>query len=193
MADGIDPAHRQARRRSPRPRRRGPAPRRGQGPHDRRACGCSRSTARTAEEHYGEHREKPFFGELVDFITGGPVVVARISGEQAIAVLADADGPHEPRRGAARIDPRRSRHADRREHRARQRLARVRRARAGALLRLSGRSHGAPTPRRAGSWSLAARLAGSTPRGAVLGAHRPRAVLGCGAGGTARRVHGASR
>ncbi len=30
-----------------------------------------------AEEHYGEHREKPFFGELVDFITGGPVVVAR--------------------------------------------------------------------------------------------------------------------
>jgi nucleoside diphosphate kinase len=34
----------------------------------------------TAEEHYGEHREKPFFGELVDFITSGPVVDARITG-----------------------------------------------------------------------------------------------------------------
>ena len=38
----------------------------------------------TAEEHYGEHREKPFFGELVDFITSGPVVVAKITGEDAI-------------------------------------------------------------------------------------------------------------
>jgi len=36
-----------------------------------------------AEEHYGEHVDKPFFGELVDFITGGPVVVAKVSGEQA--------------------------------------------------------------------------------------------------------------
>ncbi|MGZ5291519.1 MAG: nucleoside-diphosphate kinase, partial [Actinomycetota bacterium] len=34
-----------------------------------------------AEEHYAEHREKPFFGELVDFITSGPVVVARLEGE----------------------------------------------------------------------------------------------------------------
>ena len=75
------------------------------------------------EEHYGEHREKPFFGELVDFITGGPVVVARISGERAVAVLAHADGSHEPDRGAARVDPRRLRHDDQREHRPRQRLA----------------------------------------------------------------------
>ena len=50
----------------------------------------------TAEEHYGEHREKPFFGELVDFITGGPVVVARISGEQAIAVWRTVMGPTNP-------------------------------------------------------------------------------------------------
>jgi nucleoside-diphosphate kinase len=50
----------------------------------------------TAEEHYGEHREKPFFGELVDFITGGPVVVARISGEQAIAVWRTLMGPTDP-------------------------------------------------------------------------------------------------
>jgi nucleoside-diphosphate kinase len=28
----------------------------------------------TAEQHYGEHKERPFFGELVDFITSGPLV-----------------------------------------------------------------------------------------------------------------------
>jgi nucleoside-diphosphate kinase len=50
----------------------------------------------TAEEHYGEHRDKPFFGELVDFITGGPVVVARISGEQAISVWRTVMGPTNP-------------------------------------------------------------------------------------------------
>ena len=37
-----------------------------------------------AEEHYGEHREKPFFGDLVDFITGGPLVAAVIEGPDAI-------------------------------------------------------------------------------------------------------------
>jgi nucleoside-diphosphate kinase len=50
----------------------------------------------TAQEHYGEHRERPFFGELVDFITGGPVVVARITGEQAIAVWRTLMGPTDP-------------------------------------------------------------------------------------------------
>jgi nucleoside-diphosphate kinase len=49
-----------------------------------------------AEEHYGEHREKPFFGELVDFITGGPVVVARIEGESAIEVWRTLMGPTNP-------------------------------------------------------------------------------------------------
>jgi len=39
----------------------------------------------TAEEHYGEHREKPFFGELVDFITGGPLVAMVVEGPHAIA------------------------------------------------------------------------------------------------------------
>lgn len=37
-----------------------------------------------AETHYGEHREKPFFGDLVDFITGGPLVAAVIEGPEAI-------------------------------------------------------------------------------------------------------------
>jgi nucleoside-diphosphate kinase len=49
-----------------------------------------------AEEHYGEHREKPFFGELVDFITGGPVVVARLEGESAIEVWRTMMGPTNP-------------------------------------------------------------------------------------------------
>ena len=49
-----------------------------------------------AEEHYGEHAEKPFFGELVGFITSGPVVVVRLVGEQAISVLRTMMGPTDP-------------------------------------------------------------------------------------------------
>lgn len=49
-----------------------------------------------AEEHYGEHRDKPFFGELVDFICSGDVVVARIEGEQAISVLRTLMGATDP-------------------------------------------------------------------------------------------------
>ncbi len=50
----------------------------------------------TAEEHYGEHRDKPFYGELVDFITSGPVVVAKITGENAIACWRTLMGPTDP-------------------------------------------------------------------------------------------------
>ena len=50
----------------------------------------------TAEEHYGEHHEKPFFGELVEFITSGPSVLARLEGEQAIPVLRTLMGPTDP-------------------------------------------------------------------------------------------------
>ena len=50
----------------------------------------------TAEEHYGEHREKPFFGELVGFITSGPVVVAQVTGENAIACWRTLMGPTDP-------------------------------------------------------------------------------------------------
>ncbi|MGH2637065.1 MAG: nucleoside-diphosphate kinase [Actinomycetota bacterium] len=49
-----------------------------------------------AEEHYGEHREKPFFGELVEFITSGPVVVARLEGDGAIDVWRTLMGPTDP-------------------------------------------------------------------------------------------------
>jgi nucleoside-diphosphate kinase len=49
-----------------------------------------------AEEHYGEHVDKPFFGELVDFITSGPVVVAKVSGESAIDAWRTLMGPTNP-------------------------------------------------------------------------------------------------
>ena len=49
-----------------------------------------------AERHYGEHSDKPFFGELVDFITSGDVVVARVEGEQAISVVRTLMGPTDP-------------------------------------------------------------------------------------------------
>ncbi len=41
----------------------------------------------TAEEHYGEHRERPFFGELVEFITGGPLVALVAEGPNAVAAV----------------------------------------------------------------------------------------------------------
>jgi nucleoside-diphosphate kinase len=50
----------------------------------------------TADEHYAEHREKPFFEELVGFIGSGPVVVARVEGEQAVPVLRSLMGPTDP-------------------------------------------------------------------------------------------------
>jgi nucleoside-diphosphate kinase len=50
----------------------------------------------TAERHYDEHVDKPFFGELVDFITSGPVVVAKVSGEQAITAWRTLMGPTNP-------------------------------------------------------------------------------------------------
>ena len=49
-----------------------------------------------AEEHYAEHVDKPFFGELVSFITSGPVVVARLEGEGAIDVWRTMMGPTDP-------------------------------------------------------------------------------------------------
>jgi nucleoside-diphosphate kinase len=37
-----------------------------------------------AEQHYAEHAERPFFGELVDFITGGPLVALVLEGHEAV-------------------------------------------------------------------------------------------------------------
>ena len=53
-----------------------------------------------AEEHYAEHREKPFFGELVEFITSTPVVAMRIEGDSAIGVMRRLMGSTNPAEAA---------------------------------------------------------------------------------------------
>jgi len=49
-----------------------------------------------AEEHYAEHAEKPFFGELVDFITSSPTLAFVVEGESAIAVVRTTMGATNP-------------------------------------------------------------------------------------------------
>ncbi|HEY6583128.1 MAG TPA: nucleoside-diphosphate kinase [Rubrobacter sp.] len=53
-----------------------------------------------AEEHYAEHREKPFFDELVDFITATPVVAMRVRGEGTIKVMRSLMGATNPAEAA---------------------------------------------------------------------------------------------
>jgi nucleoside-diphosphate kinase len=48
------------------------------------------------EEHYAEHREKPFFGELVEFITSAPTWALVVEGESAIATLRQTIGATNP-------------------------------------------------------------------------------------------------
>ncbi len=49
-----------------------------------------------ARAHYAEHSERPFFGELVDFITSGPVVAAILEGPRAIAAFRQLAGGTDP-------------------------------------------------------------------------------------------------
>ncbi|MFY9208355.1 MAG: nucleoside-diphosphate kinase [Candidatus Nanopelagicales bacterium] len=49
-----------------------------------------------AKAHYGEHADKPFFGELVDFITGGPLLAAVIEGPDAIVSWRNMMGATNP-------------------------------------------------------------------------------------------------
>jgi nucleoside-diphosphate kinase len=49
------------------------------------------------ERHYAEHREKPFFGELVEFITSGPTWALVVEGEGAIATMRKTIGATDPR------------------------------------------------------------------------------------------------
>lgn len=53
-----------------------------------------------AEEHYGEHKERPFFGELVDFITSGPVFAMVWEGENVISVARQMMGATNPKDAA---------------------------------------------------------------------------------------------
>jgi nucleoside-diphosphate kinase len=49
-----------------------------------------------AERHYAEHSEKPFFGELVEFITSGPTLALVLEGEGAIATVRKTMGATNP-------------------------------------------------------------------------------------------------
>ena len=60
-----------------------------------------------AEEHYGEHVDKPFFGDLVRFITSSPIVAMAIEGENAVQVVRTTMGltnPQEATPGTIRGD-----------------------------------------------------------------------------------------
>ena len=49
-----------------------------------------------ARAHYAEHSERPFFGELVEFITSGPVVAAILQGPRAVAAFRQLAGGTDP-------------------------------------------------------------------------------------------------
>ena len=56
-----------------------------------------RWTKAQAEAFYGEHKARPFFGELVAFMTSGPVVLQVLEGEDAIAKYRDVMGATDPK------------------------------------------------------------------------------------------------
>lgn len=59
-----------------------------------------RMTREQAETFYGVHRERPFFGELVEFMTSGPVVVQVLEGEDAVAKYREVMGATNPANAA---------------------------------------------------------------------------------------------
>jgi nucleoside-diphosphate kinase len=65
-----------------------------------RAAKLVRADRALGEEHYAEHREKPFFGELVDFITSAPTLALVVEGEGAIGVVRTTMGATNPKDSA---------------------------------------------------------------------------------------------
>lgn len=64
-------------------------------------------TEQQAGEFYAEHKERPFFGELVAFMTSGPILVQVLAGENAVALnreLMGATNPKEAAPGTIRAD-----------------------------------------------------------------------------------------
>ena len=53
-----------------------------------------------AEAFYGVHRERPFFGDLVDFMVSGPVIVQVLEGEGAVLKNRDVMGATDPKKAA---------------------------------------------------------------------------------------------
>ena len=60
-----------------------------------------RMTRDQAETFYAVHKARPFFGELVDFMTSGPVVVQVLQGEGAVLKYRDVMGATDPAKAAA--------------------------------------------------------------------------------------------
>ena len=54
----------------------------------------------TAETHYAEHSERPFFGPLVEFITGGPLMALVVEGPRAIEAFRTLAGATDPVKAA---------------------------------------------------------------------------------------------
>ena len=65
-----------------------------------RAARLVRVDRELAERHYEEHGEKPFFGELVEFITSGPTLALVLEGESAIPVVRTTMGATNPAEAA---------------------------------------------------------------------------------------------
>ena len=53
-----------------------------------------------AEDHYGEHEDKPFFDDLVDFITSGPVMAMAVEGQDAVSQVRTMMGETDPAESA---------------------------------------------------------------------------------------------
>ena len=49
-----------------------------------------------AQEHYAIHRDKPFFNDLVNYISSAPIIAAVFEGEQAVEIIRKAIGPTDP-------------------------------------------------------------------------------------------------
>ena len=64
-----------------------------------------RMSRREAETFYAVHKERPFFGELVDFMISGPVVVQVLEGENAVSEVPRDHGRDEPDRRRRGHDP----------------------------------------------------------------------------------------
>ena len=208
MRPNADP--RKARRLRPLADRRDHRPLRAQGAEDRRAAAHDRRPRELAEQHYAEHAERPFFGELVDFITSAPIVAMVLEGEEAVKAarqVIGATNPLEAAPGSIRGDFAIETGA---EHGPRLGLAGVGRARDRAVLRGSGvlaqRLATPPLPLVLASRSpqrraILARLgldfsvrvsdgAGAGQRRAARGRARERAAQG--AGGAAPGAHARS-
>lgn len=61
-----------------------------------RGCRLMQVSRELAENHYEEHKDKPFFADLVDFITSGPVMAMVVEGVSAVKVVRDMMGATDP-------------------------------------------------------------------------------------------------